>query len=141
MNQRRPEPHKDADDTLSAWLPSLLWMALLFYLSSLPQLPGPEEILTIQIIRKTGHAGVFAILFTLNARALQKTRPAAPRLTRWAWTLTVLYAGFDELHQGFVPGRTAALTDVLIDALGATVAAFLWSRWAVESDPAEPATR
>lgn len=116
-------------------------MALLFYLSSLPQLPGPKEILTIQVIRKTGHALVFAMLCALNRRALRKTRPQLTHLARWAWMLTVLYAAFDEIHQGTVPGRTAALTDVLIDALGATLAAILPWQQAPESAPAEPTTR
>lgn len=30
----------------------------------------------------------------------------------------LLYASLDEFHQSFVPGRTAAITDVLIDTLG-----------------------
>ena len=31
------------------------------------------------------------------------------------------YAAFDELHQSFVPGRTALLTDVMIDTIGVTI--------------------
>ena len=129
------------DDRLTAWLPSLLWMALLFYLSSLPQLPGPEEILTIQIIRKTGHALVYAILCALDDHALQKTRPDTTHHTLLAWGLTVSYAIFDEIHQGFAPGRHATVHDVLIDALGATVAVLLMSRRTQASDPAAPKTR
>ena len=130
----------NADKKVSAWLPSMLWMALLFYLSSLPQLPGPEEILTIQVIRKTGHALVFAILCALNRRALKRT--ANPKhLTFWAWALTTLYAITDEIHQGFVPGRNATLRDVLIDATGAALAALLLSQQAQESDPVKQASQ
>ena len=32
---------------------------------------------------------------------------------------SALYAGLDELHQLFVPGRSARFTDVLLDSLGA----------------------
>jgi VanZ family protein len=55
--------------------------------------------------------------------------------------LTVGYAIFDEIHQGFAPGRHATRRDVIIDALGATVAVFLMSRWPQASDPGAPATR
>lgn len=129
----------DLDRKVTAWLPSTLWMALLFYLSSLPQLPGPEEILTIQIIRKAGHALVFAILFVLNRRALRKANSKSTHLTLWAWTLTVLYAITDEIHQGFVPGRIPTVRDIFIDALGATLAAILLSQQAQESDPVKQA--
>lgn len=44
---------------------------------------------------------------------------------RWA-VMTVLlvagYAAFDEFHQSFVPGRTAAVGDVLIDTSGGIAA-------------------
>ena len=30
----------------------------------------------------------------------------------------ILYASLDEFHQSFIPGRTAAVTDVLIDTAG-----------------------
>lgn len=40
-----------------------------------------------------------------------------------AWLLAVLYSATDEYHQSFVPGRHAAITDVLIfDNLGALIA-------------------
>jgi VanZ family protein len=43
--------------------------------------------------------------------------------------IVVGYASLDEFHQAFVPGRTPAVTDVLIDTTGgatAQFAAWLW---------------
>ena len=40
--------------------------------------------------------------------------------------LAVLYAVSDEVHHGFVPGRNAAVADVLIDSVGAGVGLFLY---------------
>ena len=40
--------------------------------------------------------------------------------------ISVLYAASDELHQSFVPGRTASTGDVLVDALGVGLA---WLGW------------
>lgn len=36
-----------------------------------------------------------------------------------AFVFAVFYAATDEWHQSFVPGRSAALSDILIDACGA----------------------
>ena len=33
--------------------------------------------------------------------------------------IAILYAITDEIHQSFVPGRTALLSDVVIDSIGA----------------------
>ena len=38
---------------------------------------------------------------------------------------SALYAISDEIHQAFVPGRAAEITDVLVDCLGAFVGAFI----------------
>jgi VanZ family protein len=136
MNRGEHHEEKAIRDPLLPWIPPILWMALLFYLSSLPKLPGPEEILTIQIIRKTGHAGVYAVLGALNHWALRRTTSNGIRHGLWAWVLTVCYAITDELHQGFVPGRNATLKDIVIDALGAALAVYFLSRQTRASDPA-----
>jgi VanZ family protein len=39
-----------------------------------------------------------------------------------ALLMAVLFAASDEFHQSFVEGRTSTLRDVLIDALGSTLA-------------------
>ena len=38
-----------------------------------------------------------------------------------AFALTVLYRVLDELHQAFVPGRTASEADLGLDAAGALI--------------------
>ena len=46
-----------------------------------------------------------------------------------AFSLSVIYAVTDEIHQLFVPGRSGMFTDVLIDSLGAFVGVLIG--WAV----------
>jgi VanZ family protein len=41
----------------------------------------------------------------------------------------VLYSATDEFHQSFTPGRHPAVTDVMIDAIGAAVALILAARY------------
>jgi len=74
-------------------------------------------------VRKTAHAVEYAILGFLiwrvvqSAPALASHRPA--RHFRLALLLAALYAVTDETHQIFVPGRDAAVRDVLLDTCGA----------------------
>ena len=108
------------------WLPAILWMGLIFYLSAQADLPGADEPLLDLLLKKTAHAAVYAVLALLFRRALDGERGC------WvSWVLALLYAISDEVHQSFVPGRHAQATDVLIDALGAGLALWLLLRaWA-----------
>lgn len=74
-------------------------------------------------IRKCAHFTEYFILSLLVLRGIRAGRPG----TRFAWALVVIaivacYASLDELHQRFVPGRTPAIHDVLIDTTGGVAA-------------------
>lgn len=89
-------------------------------------------------IRKCGHfVGYFALSFLLF-RAWRATLrlPWAPRWTlRWAtiaFFMSALVASLDEWHQTFIPSRTGAISDVILDscaALTAQVLIFLYLTW------------
>ena len=49
----------------------------------------------------------------------------ARRACLWTVVLSAAYAATDELHQYFIPLRTASLMDVLIDTLSASLACAL----------------
>ncbi len=72
------------------------------------------------VIRKFAHLSAFGVLAVLVWKALVPHRFAYIG----AWSFAVLYAATDEWHQSFEPGRTALVSDVLIDATGAALA--LW---------------
>ena len=103
------------------WIPPLLYMALIFVVSSLeqPPLPMPEfEWLTID---KLYHFVEYAILGGLLAIAFVKAKPAVmPSKLIWlvATGLSILYGASDEWHQTFVPGRFATVADWVADVLG-----------------------
>ena len=104
------------------WLPPLAWMALIFVLSAQPQLPHAPSSLADLLIKKLGHMAEYAILVLLLRRAMMAR--AARLWPQWmAWLLAILYAVSDEYHQTFVPGRNGQLLDVIIDAVGASLAA------------------
>jgi VanZ family protein len=85
-------------------------------------------------IRKSAHVTEYAIFSLLVARAfLSSSRPWLSRgwFVAGFLVLTALAAS-DEYHQSFVPSRTAAVTDVLIDMSGGLVALTilaLFRRW------------
>jgi len=104
---------------LRTWVPIVLWMAVIFALSSIPSL-GTSLGTWDLILRKIAHLTEYAILGALLVRAL--SRPGLAIL------LGGLYAVSDEVHQHFVRGRHAAWYDVLIDTIGVTVGVVAWRR-------------
>ncbi len=103
------------------WAPPLLYMALIFGISSMkqPPLPMPEfEWLTID---KLYHFVEYAILGGLLTRAFVKASPSIIP-SRFVWhtaaVLSILYGASDEWHQTFVPGRFATVADWVADVLG-----------------------
>ena len=105
------------------WLPPLLWMGMIFLLSSQSKLPGPDNPFWDIVLKKAGHFIVYGTLAWLILRALCN-KAITPSRLKLAWSLTALYAASDEFHQHFVPGRHATLRDWLIDMSGAFL--FLW---------------
>jgi VanZ family protein len=75
------------------------------------------------LIRKCAHFTEYFVLSLLVLRGIRAGRPG----TRFAWALLVVaivlaYASLDEFHQRFVPGRTPAIHDILIDTTGGAAA-------------------
>lgn len=109
-----------APSRLSLWAPVGACMALIFWLSSMssPPSPGPVN-------DKVLHFAAYGGLATLCLRATSGGRLAGltPRAAVLAWLLAVGYGATDEVHQRFVPHRTADVADLAADALGAAAAA------------------
>ena len=98
-----------ASSRVSAWLPVLAWAAVIFALSSIPNL-GTGLGTWDTILRKGAHVTEYAILGLLLLRALGREAPA--------FALGVAYAITDEVHQHFVSGRHSSPIDVAIDSAG-----------------------
>ena len=104
-------------------LAALCWMALLFYLSSQTSLPVPG---LFSGQDKIIHAAFYAVLGFFIARGL------SPWQGGLSWTqigvvtlLVALYGASDEFHQSFVAGRSSSGADLIADALGGFVAAYM----------------
>ena len=104
---------------LSAWLPVIVWAAVIFALSSIPHL-GTGLGTWDTILRKGAHVTEYAILGLLLVRALGRELPA--------FLVGVAYAITDELHQHFVGGRHSSPIDVAIDSTGVLIGVLILAR-------------
>jgi VanZ family protein len=82
------------------------------------------QIVTLNgIVRKTAHLTEYAILGALWYRAFVRGQGLRPGASAWiALVISVAWAVVDEVHQSFVPTRTASPVDVLFDITGAGLA-------------------
>ena len=111
------------------WGPAWATMVLIFVLSSISGLgpiPGGVD-------DGVAHALQYAVLAALLLRGLAgaRWRGVKVRAAALAVLLATLYGVTDEAHQWFVPGRTAEVTDLVADALGAAVAAGVICGWSI----------
>ncbi len=118
------------------WLPLIFWMALIFWLSSQPVVPHPGRKIGVpdDYTDYAAHAFMFAILTLLAWHALRASPARLPTiLTSRPWlsaaVLAALYAISDEMHQLFVPGRWAKVSDWLADCVGILAMAILLVGW------------
>jgi VanZ family protein len=89
-------------------------MGVIFYLSAQPDLPHPESSWLDFAISSAAHVALFGVLAGLLARALGHHRHGL-----WlAAIVAMIYAGLDELHQAYVPGRHPDPIDLVADGLG-----------------------
>lgn len=103
-----------------AWVPALLWAVALFVASSRPTVPvdlgdGRD---------KLAHFLAYTVLGLLLARA----QTLGGHRVWLALVLGLAYAASDELHQRFVPGRSADLADLAADALGVAAGVAFYHR-------------
>ncbi len=109
-------------------MPAILWMGVIFLLSSFPSSAFPA--IPIPQIDKLVHAGIFFTLCAVLDRAIVHQN-RFPRLSRHHLLIAVLvvalYGISDEYHQSFVPGRDVEILDATADAVGGLLYAILWA--------------
>ena len=105
---------------LAAWLPALLYMGLIWTLSSF-SFDAPIE--HVPLRDKGVHFAEYGMLGFLLAHATLRTWPRhhVLRTAALAICITLLWGWLDEIHQAFVPGRSSDALDLVADAAGALV--------------------
>ena len=145
---RQGQDSADLRDT--RWLLVILWLSFIFWMSTgmfsaqhtflvvrlfkgffFPHLAYGHVMPVHALVRKTAHVTEYFVLGLLLFRALGV---GSARPCQWRWSVlallgVLLCALSDELHQWFVPSRTASMVDVGIDTAGgilAQIASTLW---------------
>ena len=104
---------------LRYWGPPLVWMILIFFLSSQESTQVSDVYTWNFIFFKSLHVLEYAALYFLLFRAtLQENSKDQKKDRLIALLITFAYAASDELHQTFVPTREGRLRDVGIDTIG-----------------------
>ena len=113
------------------WLPVILYCLLIFIQSSYPV---SQSLPAIPHMDKLAHIGAYALLGFLFFRAFQSTSiwKSAVLIVILSALASSMFGISDEIHQHFVPSRTADIVDVLADVagsfLGAVTANFFLNR-------------
>jgi len=110
------------------WFPILVYCFLIFIQSSRP---SPDITPDWPYVDKVLHFVAYALLGALFLRAFYTTR--IKRHLKLIIFLSILFSSLygisDEIHQSFVPFRTADAMDALTDILGSAFGVGVFSLW------------
>ena len=108
-------------NTLMQWVPFIVWVVLVFVVSSIPHLAVPSLGMP-RWSDKIAHFVEYAVLAFLFYRG---ERGKGRRMGIPAWLLviavTLAIASVDEYHQRFIPGRDSSIWDWTADAVGIVI--------------------
>jgi len=105
------------------FFPVLIWMGIIFYLSSIPGLKAGFSVGREIVFRKLAHIFEFGILAGLIFRWFWKGKQKSLNNSfGLAILFSSLYAVLDEIHQLFVYGRQGKVEDLVVDFLGIIMA-------------------
>jgi len=102
------------------FVPAIIWMGVIFYLSSRSTVGIGTNQMNRVLILKSFHLIEYAILAILLSIAISNNKLII--------FIAYLYAISDELHQYFVPGRSGLFRDTLIDLIGILIGIFIVNR-------------
>ena len=101
------------------WTPVIAICMFLFYWSSQQHAVISDVKSVDNVLRKCVHFIAYGVLAASVYRATKSYKIA--------FVFSILYGATDEIHQMFTPTRSAKITDIAIDGLGAIFALFiLW---------------
>ncbi|MEK7217385.1 MAG: VanZ family protein [Chloroflexota bacterium] len=103
-------------------------MALIYWLSSQPELPTLAPAGYEQALTTLAHLGEYGVLGALGWWAAGVHPPRASARALLLLALATVYGLSDEWHQSFVPGRTAESYDVVVDGAGAALGLLIAKR-------------
>lgn len=107
-------------NNLIRFIPSIIWMSVIFYFSSRSTTGIGTNETDRFLILKSFHLIEYAILAALLLFAIYKKKLVV--------FIAYLYAISDEIHQSFIPGRTSRFRDTLIDLIGIFIGLLIFNK-------------
>jgi VanZ family protein len=117
---------------LKYFSPLVVWMAVIYYVSSIPG----DEIPKFELwsADKLAHLAVFSVLSLSAWLAFDHYGRSRGHSVRWIMGLSIawciVYAASDEIHQYYVPNRSCEWSDLAADVIGIafTHGLLMWTR-------------
>ncbi len=102
------------------WIPPLVWMSIIFYMSSQQKIGITHQFIGDFILFKFLHIFEYMFLYFLIFRAWYGTfkKQTISKIYLYSFLFVTLFAISDELHQFLTPTRQPKLFDIGIDLLG-----------------------
>lgn len=106
------------------------YMILIWTLSSMPDNAVVElpDSTVDSVVKESLHLVEFAILYLLLVGAILTTGRFSFQLSLICGVIAASYGLLDEIHQSFVPARSATLIDFVKDVTGVVVASYFVMR-------------
>lgn len=103
-----------------SWLSVAVWAIVILVATSVPVTEMAHR-LPVPWLDKAVHAALYGVLGWLVGTALS----VSGRRNRWTFAVALVaiatFAGIDELHQRWLPGRVPMTSDWLADIIGAAI--------------------
>lgn len=106
---------------MKSHLPTILYVALIIFLSSIPSDKQPElDILKFDKVIHLVEYGIFAwLVYRSTLQLLSDSRKKLTAILSFLFIVGVAF--FDETFQGYIPGRTNDIFDSMADILGGAI--------------------
>lgn len=101
------------------WIPPLMWMGIVYFMSSQKSVSISSNPTSEFITFKTLHIIEYALLFFLLYRAFHSIRNMKEYFfSFYPFLIATLYSLSDELHQLLIPTRQGRMRDIIFDIVG-----------------------
>lgn len=115
---------------------TLTWLAAIYWLSSRVELGTGHSHPLVALASNLLHVPLFAGLTFCLLKTFSAGQEISWRLCGVVFLAAAAYAGLDEWHQSFVPGRFGSVGDFLLDVMGiAATILILRPRGLCEANP------
>ncbi|MEA2088445.1 MAG: VanZ family protein [Patescibacteria group bacterium] len=110
------------------WSLVAVWILVIFYFSSQPDLKSSLPNLWDLIFRKIAHILEFTVLTYFLIKAFSNYNISKKNIFIFSFVAAVVFSISDEFHQSFIQGRCGAIKDVFIDFIGVALCLIIYKK-------------